>query len=73
MSPAAAPERQADATQLVEDLEELAVAGAIDDVAVRMVREALFAIADRVRELPDADGLVSRDDVLALIEPGRRL
>lgn len=62
-----------DATRLVEDLEELAVAGAIDDIAVRMVREALFAIADRIRELAtDADHPIRSEDVLDLVEPGHR-
>lgn len=69
--------RRVSGSAIVADLEELAVAGAIDDIAVQMVRQGLFAIADLVRELPpraavgSGDACRSLEAVLDLVEPGR--
>lgn len=65
--------REMTGRQIVADLEELAMAGAIDTVAVGMIREGLAAIADRIHELhgngSSGGPLVLREDVLRLVDP----
>jgi hypothetical protein len=52
--------------RILADLEELGV----DPAVVRHVRIGLGAIAKEIRDLPDADALVERAAVVALVDPG---
>jgi hypothetical protein len=64
--------REISGRQVVADLEELVVAGAIDEVAVTMVREGLLAIAERIGALPRRStpgDFIERRGVLELVDP----